>query len=166
MFVRAKLVKGNSYAYLVENKWVNGRVKQLSKKYLGRVIFLTDKNTFPSPSEIDFSESKQAIIKQIICLEFLQYSFTLNSKKTILSMDNISINLLKGKIKKNKKDIVLFLNGRYVYGTILSQLIDFLQPESHEDTKGEKLATAFSDAGISISQDQFIQLYKKIYFNV
>ncbi len=35
-FVRAKLIKGHTYYYLVENKRVRGKVKQKVVQYLGK----------------------------------------------------------------------------------------------------------------------------------
>ncbi|HLC36400.1 MAG TPA: hypothetical protein VJK05_02225 [archaeon] len=35
-FVRKKVIKGHSYFYLVENKWVDGSSKQRVLKYLGK----------------------------------------------------------------------------------------------------------------------------------
>ncbi len=36
MFLRKKMIKGNEYWYLVENKWIEGKSKQKVVKYLGR----------------------------------------------------------------------------------------------------------------------------------
>ena len=41
MFVRAKTIKNKKYGYLVENIWKNGKVKQKTKKYLGKIVFIT-----------------------------------------------------------------------------------------------------------------------------
>lgn len=163
MFVCAKKIKGKSYAYLVENKWVHGKVKQESKKYLGKIIELEELNQETKNKQFDFSQSTKTIITQLICDEFEKKGFIFNQTKNILSKEDIIINLSKGKIQKNKKNVVIFINGRYVYGSLLIQLINFFEPESEEDKKGKKLALAFSNAGIFISQDNFIQLYKKMY---
>jgi hypothetical protein len=40
MFIRAKSVKGKKYAYLVENIWKKGKVKQVVKKYIGKIVSL------------------------------------------------------------------------------------------------------------------------------
>jgi len=36
-FVRTKIIKGNQYYYLVENKRVNGVVRQKCLKYIGKM---------------------------------------------------------------------------------------------------------------------------------
>ncbi|MEA3414159.1 MAG: hypothetical protein U9Q99_01390, partial [Nanoarchaeota archaeon] len=61
------------------------------------------------------------------------------------------------------KNVVLLLNKRYVYPKLFELLLDFFEPESEDDKKGKKLAFRLKDAGIHISQEHFIQLYKKIY---
>ena len=55
MFVRAKTVKGKKYGYLVENTWKRGKVKQVVKKYLGRVVTL-DEPVNESSLDVDFSQ--------------------------------------------------------------------------------------------------------------
>ncbi len=163
MFVRAKIVKEKQYAYLVENDWAKGKVKQKVKKYLGRILSIEDisqENTFP---KIDFSLDKKEYIKQIVATEFFKKGFFL--EKNFLLNGEIKISLTTGKITNNKKDVVLFINERYLYKDLLESLLDFFQPEAEEDTKGKKLATAFSDAGISIAPEHFVSLYKKIYLS-
>lgn len=161
MFVRAKLVKGKKYGYLVENIWKKGKVKQVVKKYVGRIIAL-DEPTISIQEEVDFSLPLKQVLQQIVANEFLSRGFVKGRGETYQWQD-ISLNLSKGTIKQDDKSVTLFLNGRYLYPKLLRELLDFFAPESDEDTKGKKLAHAFSDAGISISQDHFVALYKKIY---
>ncbi len=162
MFVRAKAVKNKQYAYLVENSWVKGRVRQKVKKYLGKILVLDDARDVDGLLEIDSSLSKKEYISQIICLEFFKRGFLLENN--VLINDSINIFLLTGDITFQGKKVVLFMNGRYLYKDILESLLDFFQPEAKDDVKGKKLASAFSDAGISIAPEHFIALYKKIYF--
>ncbi|MCF7798738.1 hypothetical protein K9M74_02440 [Candidatus Woesearchaeota archaeon] len=161
MFVRAKKVKEKQYAYLVENDWVKGKVKQKVKNYLGRIIQVPPINELVIVSPIDFSLSKKDCIRQLITAEFLKRGFSL--KGNFLINEDIKISLNTGKITADKKNVVLLINERYLYYQLLDNLLDFFAPESEEDTKGEKLATAFSDAGIAIASEHFIALYKKIY---
>ena len=163
MFVRSKTVKDKKYGYLVENNWKKGKVKQVVKKYLGRIIFLDD-FVIKSISPINFSLNLKNILQQIISQEFMARNF-IQGRGEVYKWNNIVVNLTKGTIKQEDKSVVLYLNGRYLYPKLLRDLLDFFAPESEEDVKGEKLAQAFSDAGISISQEVFIQLYKKIYLS-
>lgn len=161
MFVRAKTIKGKRYAYLVKNQWKKGKVCQQVKKYLGLIVEVSPKNELFKFKEIDFSLSTKKCIRDIISNEFLSRGFI--SKQARLIFNDVVINFSTNKITKNNSNCVLFINGRYLYGAHLDNLQNFFAPESSEDKPGKKLAQAFSDAGILISQEEFINLYKKIY---
>ena len=69
-----------------------------------------------------------------------------------------------GIITKNGVNVVLFINGRYLYDKLILNIQNFYQKDSDDEIeKGRFLAQLFSDAGINISKDVFIQLYKKIH---
>ncbi len=53
MFIRKKKIKGKEYAYLVENKYINGRVKQKVKRYLGKVFRFDRSGDFPITTVFD-----------------------------------------------------------------------------------------------------------------
>jgi len=164
MFVRAKTIKGKKYAYLVENIWKNKKVSQKVKDYLGNIVELSDE-LIKEPNSVenyDWNQPLKLLFREIICDQFVSRGFI--RKKWILKKDNLTINLSTNKIKKDDQEIVLFLNGRYLYGKLLNQIQNFYDVEE-EDTPGQKLAKLFSDAGISISKDVFVMLYKKIYIN-
>ena len=163
MFIRAKSVKGKKYAYLVENTWKKGKVKQVVKKYVGKIISLPESTNYFEP-EIDFSLPLKSVLQRILAAEFLSRGFT-QGRGEVYKFEDISLNLTKGSIKQDEKSVVLFLNGRYLYPKLLRELLDFFAPEAEDEVKGKKLAQAFSDAGISISQEIFVELYKKIYVN-
>lgn len=163
MFVRAKTIKGKKYAYLVKNQWKKGKVKQHVKKYLGPIIFVPDKINNTSLINVDFTESSKECIRNIISNEFISRGFI--RKQARLIFDNILISFANNKITNNGSDCVLFLNDRYFYGGSLDDLQNFFAPESTEDRPGKKLAQVFSDAGIPVSQEEFINLYKKIYLS-
>lgn len=169
IFVRAKTVKGKKYAYLVKNIWKKGKVKQITKKYLGKIIDLSQIDYIEQDTIIDFSQNNDLCMKQLIVNEFLSLGFIFDDKHTLRkgelkSKEEIIIKLTKKvKIIQNKKDVVLFFNKRYVYPKLIELLLHFYEPESEEDKKGEKLAFRLRDAGINIAQEDFIKLYKKIY---
>ena len=175
MFVRAKTVKGKKYAYLVKNIWKKGKVKQITKKYLGKIIdFSETKQEIEENNEIifqdiDFSQKTPLIMKQLIINEFESLGFNFDLKHTLRkgepkSKEEIIIKLTKKvKFLQNKKNVVLFFNKRYVYPKLLELILDFYEPETEDDKKGEKLAFRLRDAGITIEQEDFIRLYRKIY---
>jgi len=169
MFVRAKSIKGQKYAYLVNNKWVKGKVKQETKKYLGKIINLDELNkTFFDQTQninIDFSLQLKEIMKEIIKKEFFKSGFKNHKRQNAIFFENILINFSTFKIQENSTNVVLMINKRYFYSGLLRELINFYKPESSEDIPGQKLAKTFSDAGINISKEDFVNLYKKIYLN-
>ena len=100
-------------------------------------------------------------VRNVISNEFLSRGFV--RKQARLIFDDLIISFSTNKILKNGSSCVLFLNGRYFYDGSLDDLQNFFAPESTEDRPGKKLAQTFSDAGIPVSQEEFINLYKKIY---
>ncbi len=165
MFVRAKTVKGKKYAYIVKNSWKRGKVKQETKKYLGRVIDIGEPQEIVDNLLVDYSLSLRECMIPIIAREFESRGFTFDGKHTI-KKDKLVVKLTKKPYIVNEgKNVVLFLNKRYVYPKLLERLLDFFEPENEEDRKGERLAFRFRDAGINLDQDHFITLYKKIYLN-
>lgn len=161
MFVRAKIVKGKKYAYLVRNKWKKGKVKQETVKYLGRIVEVPDQDPSFEFPEVNFSKDKLCCFRDIIANEFSSRGFF--RKRNKLTYNDLVIDLVSGKILQKDQPVVLFLNGRYFYRTLLNSLLDFFQPEADEERPGERLAKAFSDAGIGILKEDFVQLYRKIY---
>lgn len=160
VFVRAKMVKGKKYAYLVQNVWKKGKVNQVVKKYMGKIITLPErKEVFVT---IDFDLPLKKVLQALVAQEFLARGFV-QTRGEVYIWEKVKVNLTKGIIKEEEKSVTLFLNGRYLYPRLLRDILDFFAPESDDDIKGKKLAQAFSDAGISISQENFIALYKKIY---
>lgn len=163
MFVRAKVIKGQKYAYLVKNVWKKGRVKQETKKYLGRILNIPDSDSSFDSFDVDFSSSLKDCMISLIKKEFFSRGFINHSRQKAIVFNNIIINFSTQKIIKDDKNVVLFINKRYFYSGLLKNLLNFYQPESSEDVPGQKLAQLFSDAGISISKSDFVNLYKKIY---
>jgi hypothetical protein len=103
-------------------------------------------------------------MQQLISCELLAHGFTQGRGETY-KYEGIVVNLSKGTIREQEKQVVLFMNDRYIRQRLFKDLLDFFAPESEDDVKGKKLAQAFSDAGIRISQENFVQLYKKIYLS-
>lgn len=162
MFIRAKKIKNNLYGYLVENKWKNGKVKQKVKKYVGKIIELDDSaknNSTTNSIEIDFSKHLNEVLKDIVANEFLERGFV--RKNNILKKDDIEINLSTSKIKEGEKQVVILMNGSYVYNKNLKTLLNLRPVE--EETAGLSIAKSFRDAGIEIDKDIFIKLYKKMH---
>jgi hypothetical protein len=161
-FVRAKTIKGQKYAYFVQNKWVKGKVKQVTKKYLGKIIFLEPEKD-SEEIILDAKKTKKQLILDILRHTFYKYGFIDHTRKNAVLKGSLEVHLSSGSITDTGKNVVLQLNDRYVYPALLLSLLDFYQPEAEDERPGTRLAKVFSDAGIAITPDQFVLLYKKIY---
>ncbi len=164
MFVRAKKIKDSKYAYLVQNIWKGKKVSQKVKKYLGKIVFMDDdySSDFKNVENYDWKLPLKLLFRELISEEFLRRGFI--KKNWSLIKGDLKINLSTGKITKNGVNVVLFINGRYLYDKLILNIQNFYQKDSDDEIeKGRFLAQLFSDAGINISKDVFIQLYKKIH---
>lgn len=161
MFVRAKKVKGRFYAYLVSNEWKDNKVSQTVKRYLGPVRSLHEPADSDMFFSLDTSRSSRACLRDCIAQEFLIRDFV--RKKNKLTDSLITIDLVEGTISEGSKKVVVFLNGRYLHDGLLRRLLSFNEPDSDSETPGRPLAEAFSDAGIRIHPQVFVQLYRKLY---
>ncbi|MDD3175126.1 MAG: hypothetical protein PHU51_01460 [Candidatus Nanoarchaeia archaeon] len=163
MFVRAKKIKDSKYAYLVQNSWKGKKVSQKVKKYLGKIVFMDDEYllNFKNVEEYDWNLPLKLLFREIISNEFICRGFI--RKTWCLIKNDLQINLSTGKITQNGVSVVLFINGRYLYDKILLNIQNFYHKDSDDEIeRGKTLAQLFSDAGINISKEVFIQLYKKI----
>ncbi|MFH1505381.1 MAG: hypothetical protein ABIE94_00110 [archaeon] len=166
MFVRTKEIKGKKYAYLVRNKWVDGKVKQQVKKYLGKVYSpeRADETHFyehyPSYGKRDPPE----VIRDIVRLELVNHGFAILDDKT-LSKADVIVDVAKCKVRtKNGKNAVLSWNDSFLHNSNFKKLVNFkIEKDEEEDTPGTRLAEAFSEAGINVDKEIFVQLYKNIY---
>jgi hypothetical protein len=156
MFIRTKKIKNNDYAYLVENQWVKGRIKQKVKKYLGRVHEV--KRT-GNDSTVNKNYSKDDLLKKIMITELLNHGF--EEKKNLLKKENIIINTKNLSVKNNKKNIVLRMNEGFMCKETIKKLFKIKKEE--ENTPGLKLANSFAEAGIKPDKEIFVEAYKKIY---
>jgi len=158
VYVRIKKIKGNEYAYLVENKW-NKKLKQPKQKvksYLGRFynFDIKDNKDFVDHHKINMEKyfkenSINKVIKDLIEFEFLKHDIS-----------EFEVNLDKKSILKNKNRVVLGINGGYLCNHTLRKLTDFRFNE--EEELGYGLAKAFSEAGINVSKEVFVEVFNKM----
>ena len=172
MFGRVKKIKGKPYLYIVENKWRKGKVRQVVKKYLGRVFELEKMNNkdffgFFSINKInDYlkAKSRAEIMKDLITLELFNHGFREKSKNK-LKWGKITVDLGNRKIKIKKRNAVLKLNEGYLYEDIMKRLLEF-SPKKNKEKSGMELAQDFADSGISVPQEIFVGLVMGKSFNI
>ena len=132
MFARVKTIKGNPYLYLVENNWVKGKVKQVVKKYLGRVFVPAKRE---DSEDVDFfemhnvsdvgkyfkSHSREEIVRDVIRFELVKHNFEVKSKNR-LAWENVIVDLKNFNVRIKKRDTALKLNEGYLYSEIIKEV--------------------------------------------
>ncbi len=170
-FIRTKKIKGNEYAYIVENKWRKRRknkVKQIMSKYLGRV-YRFDRN-----SVIDFFEfysiedvnkyingkSKYDILLDLIKLELSNHGF--EEKDELLVKEGCYFDLNERRVRTSRsKKVAIAMNEGYLTNYAIKKILRFEAFDEEED--GYLLAKLFIEAGINIPKDVFVGFFRKIY---
>lgn len=160
-FFRIKKIKGKEYAYLVENEWNRKGSRQRVMEYLGRAYRFNSTNTADFSEFIKNNETEKymqnsdinKIIRDLIKWEL--FKFGVNAQVFNIDLGNKTI-------RKGGKNIVLVLNDGFMCNLTLKNLLEF-KPEINEEDGSYRLARAFVEAGIKVSQDIFIELFAKLY---
>ncbi len=165
MFVRIKKIKGNPYAYLVENRWTKKGPRQKTCSYLGRVEFL--KPTNRAFSGMDYHEegdlSPLDIVKWSIGYELARHGFN-KIKRNLWKLEgrDILVDLARGKVIKKNSRIVLCMNNDFLCDVTLKKLLRFKSCKDRDGVAMD-LAKSFVQAGIPIKEDIFVELFQLIY---
>jgi hypothetical protein len=142
MFVRTKWIKGNPYAYLVENEWGKRGSRQSVTEYLGRIVTQELQPTPTLPTDTPPEEIILSLVQQ-----------------ELRGLKDIAVDLQKGTVKRKGRNAVISLNGGYLCEHTLKDL-RLARYEKNEERPGTALAEAFSRAGLRIPQHAFITLYR------
>ena len=173
MFIRAKKIKNQKYAYLVENRWSKTKknTRQKTKKYLGKILYLQ-----PSVN-ISFNEyfklidnhsffknkSLDEAILDLVRFELLKHGFKEKDKDIWVNMD-IRVDIDKKEVKQNNKTICISINQGYISEHTLKELFYYLTPRSYiQKDLAKSLATVFVSAGISIEPNFFISFFQQYF---
>lgn len=155
MFVRIKKIKGKTYAYLVENEWTPWGSRQKVVKYLGRSFDLERVKENEAKLSGEFSD----MIRQAIVQELTNHGFFEHDGKYMKGQ--LVVNLDKKTVKHNKKDVALAMNEGFLCEHTFKELADF-KPLERQDESAAKLANLALEAGLKLSQEQFVQLFETI----
>jgi len=167
-FIRIKTIKGNKYAYLVENSWKRKTSKQKVKQYLGRVYSLNKKQpynflVFAGIDNIVMYINNTA--HENILTDLIIYEIYFHGFKKIDNLkwehNGIIIDLENKYIKQNNKDIVLQLNDGFLCSHTMNKLFSFNQKGNTKEV-ATNWARLFVDTGIKISKELFIEFFQKI----
>ena len=178
MFIRTKVIKGNKYAYLVENTWTQNGSRQKTVEYLGKICEITKITSIlfeefikklynASIDEYFNNNNSKTIISDLICCELEKHGFSNTLSKYVLIKNNIVADLIKPKFFKNNTsevgmDVVLKINNEYTCPYTIKQLLQ-LKINGDEQHCGQQLAEAIVAAGIVTEPDIFILFFEKVY---
>ena len=165
-FVRTKKIKGNEYAYIVENKWRKrgNKVKQKSKNYLGRVYRFDRANVMDFYEHYDISDvneyldkkSTKDIVLDLIKLELFNYGF--EEKKGKFVNGNC---VFDGKrFFSSKGKVALAFNEGFLSDFTLKRVLNF---KAYSEEDGAMFAKYFVESGLAVPQDVFVGIFKKIF---
>ena len=147
VFVRMKTIKGKQYAYLVENKWKQSRVKQQVKQYLGRVL---------EPREFKAMQFEEFLGEDLAgYLERQSFSAIVQALK--------GWELAKHGYSErdyDRKSVFAFNDG-FLCHHHMKKIYHFQAREDERET-GMMLAEAFVQAGIAVPKEVFVALFEKI----
>ena len=161
MFIRTKKISGKQYAYLVENKWKDGRTVQVPVKYLGRVF------SFPVVEKFDFMEftkldlesaAPKQILKELVAFELFIRGFS--SKDGVWSLDGISVDLDSFNFTCKKRPIALAFYDGFLCKDTIKRIFDF--NFSGEEKDKYDFAKLFVEAGLHVNKQAFSVLYFKL----
>ena len=150
-YIRNKEVGTNKYAYLVENISTPKGPRQKVRKYLGKVHDLSDSHEFAEVKE------KEVLMKLIkVTLKSTGFS----EKNGEYHYEGIVFNPTTLDLSKKGKQVVISVNNGHFCNFTLLRIKNF--KKTKDLTKdAQVLAKYFLDAGLLISEEEFVDFYKK-----
>lgn len=170
MFIRVKNIKGQGYAYLVENSWKDSKARQRVKQYLGRVYTPEKINTVSFEEFCKTPKDYKGIVSALVGWVLFQHGFVKDSlvqKKWLYDNGRIVCDPDTYKIISRKSNVTLKLNEGYMNEYTLREILniginkDIIKQEQRD--AATVLAKAFVSAGIPIPQNIFIEVFQKVY---
>ena len=155
MFVRTKQIKGNDYAYLSENKWSkrSKKVKQSTKKYLGRVY------RFDKVEDIEFdydSSNVSDMIRAVVSWELRKHGFKEN--KDVLERDDCFVDLKERRVYGKRGRIAIAMNDGLLADYTMRRLFHYTRIKD-----GYDYAKKFVEAGLNVPKEVFVEIYSKLF---
>lgn len=148
-YIRTKKISDKNYAYLVENISTTNGPRQKVKKYLGRVYFL---EKIENKETTINARNKKEFLQQLIQKHLENHGFT--KKALTLINDKSSFDLNSLKLAKG----VLALNEGYLCDFTIETIFSFKKTKDIRKD-GTILAKQLLQAGLPLSEQEFVQLY-------
>lgn len=174
-FVRVKNKKKKDgtiaeYAYIVENRRAWGKVKQRTKKYLGRVYRFDEINAAEfyeyfgiDPSDVSSyleGKSVKEILFDLISLELYKYGFSkVKNRKWLWSLDEINVDLRDNKFYTSRGSVALGFNDGFLCKHYVSKLMNF---RVNTEDDAILLAKTFVEAGIDVPKEVYVGIFDKL----
>ncbi|MBI2546748.1 hypothetical protein HYV81_06235 [Candidatus Woesearchaeota archaeon] len=165
-FVRIKKIKGNEYAYTVENRWKGKGSRQKVIGYLGRVHRVAEAKelNFFEFFEVDDKEAylkkvqKEELTSNIVRLELVKHGFT---GEKVLQHNGLTVDLGALQVRQGKRKAAIAMHDGFLADTTLRGLVGFKEIGSQAELS-VKLAKAFVEAGIKVDEELFVAVYEKV----
>lgn len=153
-YIRIKNISNNPYAYLVESQKTSSGPRQKVKQYLGRVYKIEKKNLF---TVNDTDVLNNLVLSELKSRGFKEKKRSFVYNNLIYSKKDFS---LTKKIKfENKKEAVIKLNNGYLCSFSLQRIVNF-KKTTDLNKDAHRLAKYFLQAGLEISEEDFVQFYQ------
>jgi len=159
VFVRVKNIKGNRYAYLVENTWQPKGSRQTVKAYLGKVLKpeMAALTPMPDISSHSFPDAVLALTGWTLANHGFQ---TLPDG---YAKDHVHVSLATKAVRHKQRNAAVEMNEGYLCDHTLTQALNFVGEGTREEEVGQRLANTLLEAGISVPQETFVMLFNKIF---
>ena len=165
MFIRIKKIKGNEYAYLVRNKWTRDGPRQVSKKYLGRVLELERKTNMPFSNKSLLSKSRREILREIYIHELSSFGFTLTGSHTMkLPYGEITLVARLGEfaVYEDEKERVIRNRDGYLASSYFQRILRY-SPKRNFEKDSVEFAKLIVNSGLFLDKEFFVEFFQRIY---
>tara|TARA_Y100000310_G_C20687929_1_gene820282 strand:+ start:2093 stop:2590 length:498 start_codon:yes stop_codon:yes gene_type:complete len=159
MFLRTKIIKGNTYLYAIENKWYKRKKasRQRTTKYLGKCIKLEQKDRFPFEKEKTYFKLTpyKKIIEDLVIHELKNHGINKNSRHFNHSP--------KFRLNPYLTPAINFeLNEGFLCNYTLNKAYNFKFKSTSLKDRAKELANILLQTGINIDDILFVKLYQKL----
>ncbi|PIN73059.1 hypothetical protein COV20_06155 [Candidatus Woesearchaeota archaeon CG10_big_fil_rev_8_21_14_0_10_45_16] len=151
-YIRIKTISGHKYGYLVDTVQTEKGPRQKVKQYLGKVIIPPREKE----SGLKQGSSKEKFLVNSIVAELTAHGF--REKKGNLCQGKVAFSPSSLQLSKGKKEVVIRINDGHLCSHTIQQLRNFRKSEDIKKD-GYALATAFLEAGLPVSREEFISFY-------
>ncbi len=158
MFLRTKIIKGNSYLYAIENKWYKRKkeTRQRSTKYFGKCTKLEKTSSIPfeKPNKYFKLTPYKKLIQDLVEHELKNHGIEKNKRY---------FQPIKFRLNPYLTPAINFeLNEGFLCNYTLNKAYNFKFKKTELKDKAKELANILLQLGLDIDDDLFIKIYKKL----